>query len=377
MSQELQLPLRPRNDASLSSNGTPAAAAAAAAPAAPSNTNSPPPVPVTHPVKKWFDRLTAAVHVAACMVLIVGFILRADFHSGQECEMTYSMRHFVELNIDNDNGPPHAVYRLYKFTDRRDPRQQHLYSRSTLRGQRGRDNNNNDWCTTTTTTTTPQNASTTAIVLYIPGHWGSYTQARSLGAHGLQWTRQYYDSHQLVHQQEQFLQNGTWNGQSTNLSSFVYDVYAIDFCEQGGALHANFLRAQTDYVATVITTLMRTCNTTKITLVGHSMGGLVARSIPMFHPSRQKISNLITLATPHERLPYGFDETLHDFYKLLDSHEEQATLVSISGGLRDEMIPPSVCHARNNTNTYSVRTCTCIPKSSLVLYLLEYIRIPH
>lgn len=315
MSQELRRRIRPRNE--VPSNGTTA------------SSNNP---PARHPLQ-WLGlgRMSAAVHVAALMVMISGFIWRASFHSGEECDMTYSMRHFVELD-----GPQHAVYRLHKFTDRRDPRQQHLYR-----------NPKDNWCTAPVNTTT-------AIVLYVPGHWGSYSQARSLGAHGLQWTRQHYDP-RLLRSQQQDLVQGRWKGQSTNLSSFVYDVYAIDFAEQGGALHANLLYAQSEYVANVVTLLAEKCHNPSITIVGHSMGGLVARSIPILHPHTQ-IRNIVTLATPHWRLPYGFEETLHDFYKLLDSHEEEATLVSISGGMRDEMIPPSVCYARNNSKTLSVRT---------------------
>jgi len=81
------------------------------------------------------------------------------------------------------------------------------------------------------------------------------------------------------------------------------------------------------------------------------MGGLVARSVPLFHPETQShIQNLVTLATPHDGLPYAFDGSLQVFYDLLQKEENPLTTISISGGMRDEMIPPEACHVVNDNN---------------------------
>ena len=188
--------------------------------------------------------LTASIHIAALLIVITGFILRISFHSGVECDMTYSMRHFLLLRT---NVPPHPVYRLFKFTDLRDPRQRHLHQNVNAKDEWSATNKTH-WCTAPTT-------NQTTIVLYVPGHWGSFSQARSLGAHGLQWTRQHHDANR-IRNEVALLQNGEWNGRSSTLNKFVYDVYAIDFAEQGGALHANFLCAQSDYVAQVVMSLV-------------------------------------------------------------------------------------------------------------------------
>jgi hypothetical protein len=106
---------------------------------------------------------------------------------------------------------------------------------------------------------------------------------------------------------------------------------------------------------------MTKCHPSHIVLVGHSMGGLVARKSramlvhsPTTRTTTTSSNLIITLATPHDRLPYGFDESIHEFYNSLDnSHDDDegtTTLVSISGGLRDEMIPPSVCQVPNRSN---------------------------
>lgn len=87
------------------------------------------------------------------------------------------------------------------------------------------------------------------------------------------------------------------------------------------------------------------------------MGGLVARAVPLLHPETQShVQHLVTLATPHDRLPFAFDESLHRFYELLDEEDNPLTTISISGGMRDEMMPPKVCRLESgNNNTMSVR----------------------
>lgn len=72
----------------------------------------------------------------------------------------------------------------------------------------------------------------------------------------------------------------------------------------------------------------------------------MARAVPVFYEdTRRFVKNIITLATPHHVLPYTFDKSLYDFYKALDNVHRQGlkdlALVSISGGLRDEMIRPA------------------------------------
>jgi hypothetical protein len=44
---------------------------------------------------------------------------------------------------------------------------------------------------------------------------------------------------------------GEWSGKASRLDQFVYEVYAVDFAEQGGAWHGRFLEVQSDFVARV------------------------------------------------------------------------------------------------------------------------------
>lgn len=239
MNQELRQRVRPRNGESSANEGYEASTFERGDDATVDANNNGTNITRQQGIIRW---LSINLHVLALFTVIFGFVLRISFHSGVECEMTYSMRHFVELT---KHVPEHPVYRLFKFTDLRDARQSQLHSTNEEKHKEWSTSTSSEWCTL------PRN-DTTTIVLYIPGHWGSFSQARSLGAHGLQWTRQ----REQVQHQVNLLRNGQWNGSSAELSSFVYDVYAIDFAEQGGALHANFLYAQSNYVAQVIMALV-------------------------------------------------------------------------------------------------------------------------
>jgi uncharacterized alpha/beta hydrolase family protein len=115
-----------------------------------------------------------------------------------------------------------------------------------------------------------------------------------------------------------------------------------------------------------------TCDVSSITILGHSMGGYVARLTPILHPSTQPfLHNIITLATPHSNPLYGLDESVYELHQKLllsterpQAHQAQAQpqgdnntlIVSISGGLRDEMIAPSACHVHNDAvSSFTVR----------------------
>lgn len=117
------------------------------------------------------------------------------------------------------------------------------------------------------------------------------------------------------------------------------------------------------------------CDAESISLVGHSIGGIVARAAPIIeHLSpywslskesfdeiyNVKIDAIVTLATPHHSLPYAFDLSVSQFYESVnqwwmrcDSNDSECSqhprikgipVVSISGGLRDELVQPNLCH---------------------------------
>jgi len=178
-------------------------------------------------------QILTLLHVIACTFYVAGIYWRISLHTGEECRMTYSYPNFVPLSVHPSDTPHTKLsrhYKLYKFVDGRDPRYQSLLHPSqSIHGTQ-------QHCGINTT-----------VVLYIPGHWGSYSQARSLGAHGTQWTNAQQDSRIGVRS----LMTGEWSGKASRLDQFVYEVYAVDFAEQGGAWHGRFLEVQSDFVARV------------------------------------------------------------------------------------------------------------------------------
>ena len=318
------------------------------------------------------------LHCVSVICFIGGFILRnhLQLNSGtEECEMTYSMRIFLPIEVEvtttiaDHNNDHNSIssssssstndYQLYKFIDRRDPRYLKFIQRkkediptsvNPIRRQDRHCRSNDN------------------IVIYVPGHWGSYDQSRSLGAHGIQLTKAndptVFAIKKLLDSKQLHQDTADTPGINT-INEFIYDVYALDFKEQGSALHGQFLIDQSNYLANVVKQLSSDCDCDRsssskgITIVGHSMGGIVIRLMlhnnPHFIGDLGMIQNVITLAAPHSNPLYAFDKSIYDIYQQivvplqpqkLQSHSQQhyqPFLLSISGGLRDEMIDPSAC----------------------------------
>lgn len=184
-------------------------------------------------------RIEMMFQVVAICLYLFGFWARRKFHTAGDCEMTWSWPHFLHIHMPTTASP----YRLLKFVDGRDQRFQKFLTTATTAAEATTDHSLQgfDWCGRT---------NETHLVLYIPGHWGSYKQARSLGAHGVQLTRAEEDARSR--RAEHALANHLWSGVSSDPNTFVYDVYSIDFLNQGGAMHGNFLLAQSEFISEVI-----------------------------------------------------------------------------------------------------------------------------
>lgn len=177
-----------------------------------------------------YSFVSILLHLIASAIFATGFLLRTKFHNGDECDMTYSMRQFLELKTDFVHSSyVTQKYKLWKFVDRRDPRYQHL-----LKSPQPLTSN---YC-----------GNANQIVLFVPGHWGSYGQSRSLGAHGIQLTGGGSSTTQTT-KVRRALANNLWSGDAAKENEFIYDVYSVDFAEQGAALHGEFLNLQSDFVA--------------------------------------------------------------------------------------------------------------------------------
>ncbi|XP_058888456.1 GPI inositol-deacylase isoform X1 [Acipenser ruthenus] len=163
-------------------------------------------------------------------------------------------------------------------------------------------------------------------VLFLPGNAGSYKQARSLGSVALR--------------------------KAENMDSrFHLNVFTVNFNEELVALYGGSLQRQTKFIHECIRAILKlykdqAAPPSSVAVVGHSMGGIVARALftlPKFN--HRLISLIITQATPHQGPVLPLDSDLLDFYATVNQHwSERAqelrnvTVLSVGGGFRDYQV---------------------------------------
>ena len=188
-------------------------------------------------------------------------------------------------------------------------------------------------------------------VLFIPGNAGSYRQARSLGSECAQY---YYNT---VAQDPTALKDG-----ATSI-----DFFTIDFNEDFTAFHGQTLLDQAEYLNDAVAYILSLYHDPRrsqrdpslpdpssVILIGHSMGGMVARTMlimPNYQPN--SVNTIITMSTPHARPPVAFDGEIVRTYKQTNDYWRNAysqkwandnplwhvTLISIAGGGLDTVVP--------------------------------------
>ncbi|MBN3323965.1 PGAP1 deacylase, partial [Atractosteus spatula] len=163
-------------------------------------------------------------------------------------------------------------------------------------------------------------------VLFLPGNAGSYKQARSLGSIALR--------------KAEDIDNG-----------FHLNVFTIDFSEELVALYGGSLQRQTRFVHESIKAILRLYKDQdtpprSVAVVGHSMGGIVARALftlPKFSP--HLVSLILTQASPHQGPVLPLDRHLLEFYSTVRRHWSSGTgdlrnvtVLSMGGGYRDYQV---------------------------------------
>ncbi|KAF2821125.1 GPI inositol-deacylase [Ophiobolus disseminans] len=187
-------------------------------------------------------------------------------------------------------------------------------------------------------------------VLFIPGNAGSYKQVRSLAAEAA------YHYHNSVQHE-----SGADKGERRPL-----DFFSADFNEDITAFHGQTLLDQAEYLNDAITYILSLYHTpgrfhrdstlpdpTSVIIVGHSMGGVVARTmVTMPNYQANSINTIVTLAAPHARPPVSFDGDIVRTYKgvndywrdaysqkwTVDNPLRDVTLISIAGGGLDTIV---------------------------------------
>ena len=145
------------------------------------------------------------------------------------------------------------------------------------------------------------------------------------------------------------------------------DFFTLDFNEDFSAFHGQTLLDQAEYVNDAIAYILSLYHDPRRTqreptlpdpssviLIGHSMGGLVARAmVTMSNFQSNSINTIITMSTPHARAPVSVDVDLVRAYERVNDYWRKAhlekwandnplwhiTLISIAGGGLDTIVP--------------------------------------
>ncbi|KAJ4377031.1 GPI inositol deacylase [Didymella sp. IMI 355093] len=187
-------------------------------------------------------------------------------------------------------------------------------------------------------------------VLFIPGNAGSYKQVRPLGAEAA-----YYHHNALRHDEG-----------ANRAGKRPLDFFTVDFNEDFTAFHGQTLLDQAEYLNDAIAFILSLYHTpgrsardsnlpdpTSVVILGHSMGGMVARTmLTMPNYQSNSINTIVTLAAPHARPPVSFDGDIVRLYKGVNDYWRHAysqkwaidnplwhvTLISIAGGGLDTVV---------------------------------------
>ncbi len=179
-------------------------------------------------------------------------------------------------------------------------------------------------------------------VLFIPGNAGSHRQVRSMASVALR--KAIEESKYKLH----------------------FDYFAVDFNEEFSAIYGGELESQADFVIRSISKILSLYEggtRSSVVLIGHSVGGLVAKSLFLNADFKaDSVHTIITLATPHAAPVVNFDPYLNDFYARSDQYwnlERNKTLshvslISVGGGGKDIQVHPALTksdHADVNVQT--------------------------
>ncbi|OJD25933.1 GPI inositol-deacylase [Blastomyces percursus] len=188
-------------------------------------------------------------------------------------------------------------------------------------------------------------------VLFLPGNAGSYRQGRSLASEA-----SLYFQNVIRHDQEKL-----------NAGTRSLDFFMADFNEDMAAFHGQTLLDQAEYVNEALAYILSLYHDPKrpgrdqnlpdpssVILIGHSMGGIVARTVlTMSNYQANSVNTIITMSTPHARPPVSFDVDVVRTYKQINDYWREAysqkwannnplwhvTLISIAGGGGDSIVP--------------------------------------
>ncbi|XP_050561004.1 GPI inositol-deacylase [Spodoptera frugiperda] len=189
-------------------------------------------------------------------------------------------------------------------------------------------------------------------VLFLPGNSGSHMQVRSLASVALRKAlAKGYQHH--------------------------FDFFTISYNEELSGLYGGVLEDQTKFAAACITKILSLYKSnrytkavpTSVILIGHSMGGIIAKRLLAYPNTFNATSLAITLAAPLEAPVVNVDSAMDNYYMFMDLEwkynineqieaKEQKMLISFGNGPRDVLMPSGLTHSNDS---YINALTTAIP----------------
>ncbi|KAK4990079.1 GPI inositol deacylase [Elasticomyces elasticus] len=210
-------------------------------------------------------------------------------------------------------------------------------------------------------------------VLFIPGNAGSYKQVRPIAAEAA------YYFHDVIQHDTNALGAG----------KRALDFFSVDFNEDITAWHGQTLLDQAEYLNEAVAYILSLYHNphrsirdpelpdpSSVILVGHSMGGIVARTmLTMPNYQANTINTILTLSTPHARAPVSIDAEIVATYATINKYWRKSyaagtpeqnplshmTLISIAGGALDTIVPSDYANVASlvpETHGFTVFTST-------------------
>lgn len=210
-------------------------------------------------------------------------------------------------------------------------------------------------------------------ILFVPGNAGSYKQVRPIASEA----KNHFNK--VIQRDKDALAAGVE----------ALDFFTVDFNEDITAFHGQTLLDQAEYVNEAIRYILSLYldprhsprrssvpDPTSVIVLGHSMGGVVARTA-LATPNYQtdSVNTIVTMSAPHALPPVTFDGKIVQIYDTVNSYWREAyaqekendnplqnvTLVSIAGGGLDTVVPSDYASIESivpETHGFTVFTTT-------------------